>query len=203
MPFQPVEQVAQITCQGVVDSQITINDIYFQNSAAVTPINLGTLVADMSDWFTASLAPLLSDDWSTVRVRGVDLTTITGPVAETSNSTPGGSAGEAAPNNVAACVSFRTAQRGRSARGRNFVPGIPNSLITLNTLDNGFISDLLIAYNALVGPGTFSAGWQMVIVSRVTENSVRPTGLAIPVTSVIMVGNSVRSMRSREIGHGA
>jgi hypothetical protein len=31
----------------------------------------------------------------------------------------------------------------------------------------------------------------------------RASGIGIPVTQAVFVGNSVRSMRSREIGHGA
>ena len=110
---------------------------------------------------------------------------------------------ESAPNNVAATVSLRTAQRGRSGHGRNFVPGIPNSVITLNALDADFINNLLAAYFELVGAGSFVAGWQLVVLSRQTGGLLRANGIGIPVTNVEMVTNTVRSMRSREVGHGA
>lgn len=204
MPFQAVPNVAQCTVQGSVDAQLTINDLYFEISGGgITPFNLGNLVASVDNWANATLAPLLSDDWSYTKTRGVDLTTNFGPVAEQATPTVGGTAGEAAPNNVAACVSLRTANRGRSGHGRNFVPAIPNSLITLNTLDTGFVSAILNAYNTLVGGGTFLAGWQLVIVSRRLDGSARPTGLAIPVTEATMTTPYVKSMRSREVGHGA
>lgn len=203
MAFQPVAQTVQATINGRVDGQLTINDVYFQNSGAVTPTNMNTLAVALGNWVEAELAPLLSEDWTSERVRVIDLQTITGPVVERQVVAAGGVTGEAAPNNVAACVSLRTDQRGRSARGRNFVPGIPNSVITLNTLSNTFINDLVTAYTTLTGAGVFSAGWQMVIVSRVSDGQPRVEGLPIPVTSVTMVGTSVRSMRSREIGHGA
>lgn len=88
-------------------------------------------------------------------------------------------------------------------RGRNFVPAIPNAVVTLNTIDSAFITTLLDAYNMLPGAGTFEPGWQQVIVSRQTANALRPVGIATPVVNISMVGNSVRSMRSREIGHGS
>jgi len=166
-------------------------------------LGLGTLTLALMGWVTGSLAPLLSEDWSSVRVRAVDLTIATGPISERAAAATGGVAGESAPNNVAACVSFRTDQRGRSARGRNYVPGVPNSLLTLNTLDAGFITDLVAAYFELVGAGTLTPGWQWCVVSRVFEGGPRVSPLVIPITDVLMVGNSVRSMRSRSVGHGA
>jgi len=203
MPYQPVAQTAQVTIEGRMDGQLTILDLYFQNSGAVTQLNLGNIASAVSNWIQLQLAPLLSNDWTSLRVKAVDLDTQTGPVSEAPAVFAGGVTSEAAPNNVAACVSFRTAQRGRSGRGRNFVPGIPNSVITLNTMTSIFIGDLVAAYSQLVGPGTFSAGWQWCVVSRFENNVKRAAGLVIPITSAIMVGNSVRSMRSREIGHGA
>lgn len=203
MPFQPVAQTALCTLEGRVDRQLTILDLAFQNSADVNIVNLSALVSTINNWFQTQLAPLLSENWTTIRTVGVDLSDPIGPRIEESGVTIGGVAGEAAPNNVAACVSLRTAQRGRSARGRNFVPGIPNSVISLNTLDSGFISDLTGAYNNLVGPGGIAIGWQLVIVSRRSGGEERVEGISIPVIEATMVGNSVRSMRSREIGHGA
>jgi len=204
MAYQPVPNVAQCQMVGTVDGQVTINDIFFEISGGgITSANLGTLAGAVALWFSSTLAPLLSDDWSAQRVIATDLTTSTGPRVDVGAAAPGGVSGEAVPNNVAACVSFRSGSRGRSARGRNYVPGIPGTLVTLNTLDPTFINDLVTAYQGLMGAGTFLAGWQWVIVSRVTAGALRPTGVALPVLNVLMVGDSVRSMRSREIGHGA
>lgn len=204
MPFIPVPDVAQVRIEGRADNQLTINDLYFAVSGGgITPTNLNALVTAVDTWASGSLAPQLSEDWSYVRSTAFDLTSSTGPSVETGTPTVGGVASEAAPNNVAACVSFRTAQRGRSSRGRNFVPGIPGNAITLNTLSPTFISNLLVIYNALVGAGTFEAGWQFVVVSRYTLGAPRVSGIAIPIIAVTMVTNTVRSMRSREVGHGA
>lgn len=203
MPFQPAPSIAGVTIQGKIDSQLTINDLYFFASGPITGATLFDLGGAVASWVTGSLAPLLSDDLSFFRVVCTDLGTATGPAVETPLTITGGVSGEANPNNVAACVSFRTEQRGRSARGRNFVPGIPGTLVTLNTLDSGFIQDLVDAYSALIGPGDFVTGWQWVVLSRVTAGAPRTNGIGIPITNVLMVGNSVRSMRSREIGHGA
>lgn len=204
MPFQPVPNVAQIKLEGIVDGCQTINDICFEISGgAIDPVNIQTITGLAGAWFATTLAPNLSEDWAPVRAIGVDLGSPTGSTASVGLGGVGGVTGEAAPNNVAACISLRTAQRGRSGHGRNFIPGIPNSLITLNTLDTGFINDLTTAYLELVGAGTFAAGWQLVVVSRRTAGSLRAEGLPIPVVDVLFTTPFVRSMRSREVGRGA
>jgi len=204
MPFVPVANVGQVRIEGRLDNQLTINDLYFEVSGGgITPTNLTDLAQAADNWAAGQLALQLSEDWTYVRSTAIDLTSATGPVAFAASTTPGSVASESAPGNVAACVSLRTAQRGRSGRGRNFVPGIPGSVITLNTLSPTFISNLLLVYNSIIGPGAMLAGFQMVIVSRFTLGAPRVTPLVIPVTEATMVANTVRSMRSREVGHGA
>jgi hypothetical protein len=209
MPFVPVPNVAQLTMEGVVDRQQTINDIYFEISGGgITPINLKALCDAVHVWFTGQLAPLLSENWQTVRTRARDLTTALSFIAESGGTAVGGVAVEAAPNNVAACIKLSSAVAGRSFRGRNYVPAIPNSLVTLNTMDPAFITDVETAYNGLVGAGTFLAGWQLVVVSRFTGGGPgtpsvpRTSGLATPVALASFVNPFVKSMRSREVGHG-
>ena len=203
MAFQAAPSILQTTIEGRLDSQLTINDLFWFSSGAITPTTVNSLLTQLFNWVNTTLSPLLSRDQSFTRIRAVDLGSAIGLVQETATTAVGGVDVESAPNNVAACVSLRTAQRGRSGRGRNFVPGIPNSVITLNTLDATFITDLLDAYNTLTGAGAFVAGWELVVLSRVTAGAPRAVGIGIPVTEATMVGNSVRSMRSREIGHGA
>src|ERR1044071_4448186 len=178
MAFQAVPNVAQTRIEGVVDSQLTINDLYWEISGGgINAVNLATLVGAVVNWTQTQLCPLLSDDWTAVRVVGIDLTTQTGPEVEGIVNTVGGVSGEANPNNVAACISFRTAQRGRSFRGRNFVPAIPGSVVTLNTLDPSFMADLDTAYGNLMGAGVFTAGWQWGVVSRVSGGVPRANGI--------------------------
>jgi len=209
MAFVPVPNVALTTLEGFVDRQETINDLYWEISGGgITAVNLQPLCAAVMNWWNTNLAPLLSENWSTSRVRGRDLTAPLSFIAEAAAPQAGGVAVEAAPNNVAGCIKLGSGVAGRSFRGRNFVPAIPNSVITLNTMDPTFISDVEAAYNMLVGAGTFLAGWQLVVVSRFTGGGPgtpsvpRTSGIATPVTLCSFVNPFVKSMRSREVGHG-
>jgi hypothetical protein len=209
MAFVPVANVAHITLEGVVDRQQTINDLYFEVSGGgITPTNLLNITSAAAIWFQIQLSPFLSDNWAALRARGRDLTSAGSFIAEANASAPGGVANEAAPNNVAACIKLASAVAGRSFRGRNYVPAVPNSEITLNTMSPSFISNVENAYNQLVGPGVFLAGWQLVVVSRFTGGSPgvpsvpRVSGVVTPVTLAVFVNPFVKSMRSREVGHG-
>lgn len=203
MAFQPVPNVALTRLEGVVDRQLTINTLHWEISGGgINAVNLGTLVSAVANWMATQYAPLLSDDWTAVRVVGVDLTVQTGPEVVASVTAIGGISGEANPNNVAMAVSLRTANRGRSYRGRNFLPAVPGSAVTLNTLDAGYISTVLTAYGNLIGAGTFTPGWQLGVVSRKQGGVLLANGIITPVISVIAVTDTTKSMRSREVGHG-
>lgn len=204
MAFQPVPNVAQIRVEGRVDGQLTINDLYFEISGGgITVVNLGNLTGLVGNWVTAFLTPLLSENWTCTRVTGLDLTTATGPTAEVAVAAEGEVVAEAVPNNVAACVSFRSGLAGRSFRGRNYVPAIPNNQVNLNTIDPSLVTALCDAYANMIGAGTFAPGWQWGVVSRRTAGALRPTGIISPIVAAVMTTPYVRSMRSREIGHGA
>lgn len=204
MAFQAVPNVAHVTVEGSMDRQLTIIDLDFEISGGgITPTNLNTLVLAVDTWAHDSLSVQLSEDWSYVRSRAIDLSVPNGAVAESSSPATGGVASEAAPNNVAMCVTKVTGFSGRSFRGRNYIPGIPNAAVTLNTIDNTFIVNMLIIMHQLVGAGTFEAGWQLGVVSRQTAGALRPSGIISPVIQYAARSPYVRSMRSREVGHGA
>jgi hypothetical protein len=204
MPFIPVPNVAQVKLFGSIDGQETINDLYFEVSGGgITPVNLATLAGVVGGWGQSHLAPLLSDDWQLVRTVCIDLTAQNSFQVDIGTPATGGVSGEANPNNVAACIKFSTALGGRSFRGRNYVPGIPGSVVTLNTMDATFMNNLSDAYFMMVGAGTFLPGWQWVVVSRFANNLPRTAGIATPVTSTGFTSPYVRSMRTREVGKGS
>lgn len=204
MPFQSAPNIAHVQIRGSIDSQLTINDQYWEISGGgITPTNLDTLVDSIVNWVNTSFAPLLSEDWSFTRVIATDLTTQTGYRVEAPGTATGGVTGESAPNNVAACVSFRTGVAGRSFHGRNYVPGIPNAEIDLNAMSPSFLSALSGAYVTLIGAGTFIPGWQWGVLSRVAAGVPRPVAILTPIISVTFTSPYVRSMRSRSVGHGA
>jgi hypothetical protein len=107
------------------------------------------------------------------------------------------------PNNVTLTVSFRTANRGRSFRGRNYVVGLGETQVAGNTVAPSVITAFDGIYSQLLAsPVAAIATW--VVVSRfsgvdpVTKEPIpRVTGIATPITSVTVVDNVVDSQRRR------
>lgn len=210
MAFIPVPDVAHVRLEGVVDGQQTINDLDFRLSGGIVLATLQSLVTNLGDWFTLSFAPVVSEAWSTVAIHARDVSAEFSFVVDVAPTpTAGGVSGEPAPNNVAACISFRTGTAGRSFRGRNYIPAIPNSLVDVNTLDPAFMSSAQNAY-ALLGPGggALPAGWEWVVVSKFsgvdTDGKAIPraTGISTAVTNILFTNSIVDSQRRRLPGRG-
>lgn len=205
MAFIPVVDTAHVRIEGSVDSQETINDLYFRRTTgAITSADLLALVNAMETWVEDNLAPQLNEAWSGRKVVGRDLTLVNGFVAEASlTGIVGGIAGEAAPNNCTIAVSFRTALSGRNYRGRNYVPVLTNSQVTGNLVDSGWALTIAGVYQELLFPSTvLPDGWIWVVVSRFIDNLPRLTGVFTEIQSVVFTDLVVDSQRRRLPGRG-
>lgn len=204
MPFVPVPETIQVEMRMRLDGQKVENTLYFHKiggwSAADVPVAYNALLL----WWNNNYAVPLSSALTLNEIAIKDLSSETGFGFEISTPVPkpaGDSAEPALPNNVALCVSFRTASRGRSFRGRNFVPGLPRTSVTQNTVDStqaGLISD---AYNELLTVAD-SLGADWVVVSRFSGNAPRVTGVHTVITGATIVDLTVDSQRRRLPGRG-
>lgn len=203
MPFIPVPNVVMAEVRMSLDFQRIENTLYFEFSTPPTPGNLISLGNDLEGWFTSLFAPVVSSALALREIYLTDLTSVTGGTFTQVPATliTGGQSSEALPNSVALSVSFRTAQRGRSFRGRNFLPGLTDAQVAQNTVTVGALGVIQNAYNQLPASlGGSGATW--VVVSRFTGGAPRVTGLATPVTAVVIVDPTVDSQRRRLPGRG-
>jgi len=203
MAFIPVPDVAQFNIRGTLDNQRIENPLYFRNVNTWDVEGLEAAAGLVADWFEDNILPIVTTDYVLREVYAIDLTTEnSGSATHTvAASTQGLDASPALPNNVAICVSFRTAQRGRSFRGRNYIAGLTEGDVTGNTIAAAQSSALVTAYGQLFSlfpPG--GAFW--VVVSRFTANLPRTVGISTPVTSVLIVDSTVDSQRRRLPGRG-
>jgi hypothetical protein len=76
--------------------------------------------------------------------------------------------------------------------------------VTGNTLNAGYASDFVIAYNDLLPGGVFEPdGWRWVVLSRYTAGAPRAAGVAFAVTRALFTDLTVDSQRRRLPGRGA
>ena len=209
MAFVPSATEVHATLEGAVDNCQTINDLFFSLPGGYILSDIQSLSTNLVDWFALSFAPLLSDNWSALAVHIRALNVPAGFVTDQAAVAVGGVSNEAAPNNVAACISFRTGIAGRSFRGRNYIPGVPNSVVTLNTMDTTFMDAFVGAYSLLqAGGGALPGGWIWGVLSQFSGVDIlghpipRAAGVFTPIVNTLFVSNKVKSMRTRSPGHG-
>lgn len=204
MPFVPALNTLEARLRFVLDAQITENTLYFQGSAGVTPALAGTLGGALVTWWNARFKADSSASMGLLEIYMTDLSFQTSFTVSYVTGLPssGTSASPGLPNNVALCVSFRTGNRGRSGRGRNYVMGLTEADVTTNIVGTGRVNNAVAAYQALIGAGTFVAGLQWVVVSRYINKVPRGAALVQPITTALVVNSVVDSQRRRLPGRG-
>ena len=198
MAFIPVPDTAQINIVYSLDGQTVENVVYYKHDGTPTLADLTNITDAVAAYIRTSLMPALSSAIQLIRVVGVLLDVADGLIVTNTVSLPlaGGDSDAVLPNNVAFCISLRTGNRGRSFRGRNFIPGIAESHVVKSELNSTAAGGLVSAWGGLLAVGT-SSGWTMVVVSRFHNHLPRTTGVATPVQSIFAIDNVVDSQRRR------
>lgn len=210
MPFVPVTNTVGVEVRMLLDAQKIENTLYFEKAGAWSAGDLVTLGNSFLTWWTAFYAVGVSSALTLSEIFIRDLTTVFGIVQTTPAPTPhptGDRSAASLPNNVAITVSFRSGLSGRFARGRNYVSGLSEDSVVLNTVDASVIADIQAGYEALQDVASDnSSTW--VVVSRfsgVDGDGVpipRVAGVTTPITAVIIVDPIIDSQRRRLPGRG-
>lgn len=208
MAFIPVPEVSEVILQYRLDQQLVENTLYF-TGADDTVGQLQTLADEVSSWVLDSLLPNLSEAIMLERVTAMNLTTANSSLYSASFTDVGGVTSEPAPNNVAACIQFSSGLRGRSFRGRNYIAGVPNAEIDVNTLTVTWRTAIQTAYNRLLPTGDALTSFTWVVVSRYSgvdgttgKPIPRTTGIFTLVASAGFADGVVDSQRRRLPGRG-
>lgn len=204
MPFVPTPNVALCELNYDWDGQRVNNTLWFENQGVEFDITtLGTLANALSTYWQGSMMLELSNQITFRGVIAYAQFSDTAPAVASAGVSVDGLVGDSTQaNNVSWAVKFNTAARGRSGRGRNFVPGIPKASIVRNTVDAAFASNILLVYNnILVEPTLADFAW--VVVSHFSGGAPRAAGLVQAVTGATYSDLTVDSQRRRLPGRGS
>lgn len=204
MAFIPVADTAMVEVRFRLHSQRIENTLYFKFGGAVSQSDLDGLTAAISTWVTSKYLQMLTSSQSLVYVENYAtlLTTATGYTSTNTTGTgaTGQTAGAGLPGSVCLAVSFRTAERGRSGRGRNYVSGWATGAVSGNQFTSASAGYAVATYQDLItSPIT---GWTWVVVSRFTAGAPRVNGVTLPITNVVVTDLNVDSQRRRLTGRG-
>lgn len=210
MPFVPVENTVLVEFRYLYDSQKCENTLWFTAEEAPTPANMTVLLGSLRSWFTSDLADFMVEDVSLSELVATDQTSNTGPQVGVDTTDLTGNVEETGnPGNVTYTVSFRTAFRGRSFRGRNYICGVPISVVeNINHVLATYRSGLVAAYTNLIttvdlGVYVWSAVSRFSGVDPDTHVPIpREAGISTPITSATTVDDILDSQRRRLPGRG-
>lgn len=203
MAFISVPNTIQANLRLTWQGQEVENVFHFLAPGTVTGADLAAVAEGVEDWWVTNMPVMVNADCQYREVYAVDLTTQTGGVftASGGSGTAGVAGAPSLPNHNTIAVSFRTAFRGRSYRGRAYHIGLTEAQVTGNEVVPSIVTLLSTTYSLLLNEASFG-GCQLAIASRQLNNAPRLIGVATPVIDVVLADPTVDSQRRRLPGRG-
>lgn len=203
MAFIPVPNTLQLELRGTLDGQEVENVLHFSKAGTPTTGDAAALASAVDAWWRAGIRTLQSNQFTMREYYVTDQSAADGFVYSMApaGSAVGADGAVAVPNAIAACVTFRTAARGRTGRGRNYVAGIASQHFASNSFTTALLNALVGEYLELVALAS-GVGLTWVVVSRYVNKAPRTTGVARPVIATSWVSDVGKSQRRRRPGAG-
>jgi len=205
MTFIPTQNTVRAAMQGEVNSNDQVVTLWFVGAAPATAFELDALGTALAFWWATELDPLLSNGFSLNSIYLIAQDTATSPSLVYATGLPnvGDVNSPVIEPQTAPVIKFSTAARGRSGRGRNYVPGCPlSALASPGVVGATFKNALVAAYASLptyVGP----AGYGHAVVQHFENGAPLLLGFPRQVNGYSMVSDSVGTQRRRRIGIGS
>lgn len=200
MPFIPTINAIKISIIGSLAGQQVVLDLTVGTPTSPSISDLQDAADATDTWLQTDLLPELTTAYGINEIKAYDLSSSSAPVYSKPVSLAGGVSQPSITNGTALVASLRTAGRGRSARGRNYVPGLQNNIGTTTATTSGKAAAIGAAYSNL--PTYFGPlGMDLVVNSLYTAGAARASGFKQPVTSVI-INLDYDSQRRRLAGRG-
>ena len=200
MASVPVPNVAEVEVRASLAGVPVENTLYFLLDGVMSGAALDDLAVAIGDWWVSEMLPQLAAGYVMREVFARDLSSGSAFAATYPgvSGAAGSFTGDALPGNVAWVVKFLTALTGRSYRGRNFIAGISEAVVSGNILGVTNANNIKGAYQMLLGGGgALPADWTWGVVSRFTGGAPRVTGAFTPVSAVSYTDLKVDSQRKR------
>lgn len=197
MAFIEVPNTLMVEYKMSLLSQFMEITQYWYQASEWSEAEAEDLVADLKTWWQTELSDALSNQVNLDAIKYTNLESASSFTGEYSTGLPvtGGIASNSLPSNCAAVVTQVTSARGRSFRGRNYVPGIPEANVGGNVIDNSILVSLQAAYDSLILIG-IDHTCAPVVVSRYSGGAPRATGIVTAIRSYVP-RSTIRTQRRR------
>lgn len=213
-----VGEVYQVRIEGREDGQDVFNVLHFVSEAAQSDVET-TLLLVVLGCFIQNILPVLSANYSFVRILGKRVSPTVGPdliVLDPANTTSNQTS-DPSPNFCAGLISIRTIRAGRSGRGRIFIGAIPEGDTNGNMLvQTGQYWQALVAFCACIVTNFHAhdvpqpGNWNFGVMSRKLGGAKPPFASAgfagisnNPNPGALVPVQLIATMRSRKVGKGS
>lgn len=204
MPFIPAANTVQVELFFQWNTQRCENVFYFEAGTVPNLLDMPSLLDQCRLAWSNNLRALIAPTVSLVEMKATDLSAQTGFVHQTSVGLPmsGTSASASLPNNCSLVMTKRTALRGRSFRGRTYIIGLTEALVTDNIVVNTFVTAATTWLTSMSDITVGSNHYFHAIVSRQNGGVARNNAVVQRITGITSDG-SIDSQRRRLPGRGA
>jgi hypothetical protein len=168
--FVPMAAGAQVEAVFTLGGQFVENTFWFTyDNPPYTITELQGLRDGFYAWHLARIMPLLSQDIELHHVTATSwFSSLHFGAFTTDPPVPGGRAVESLSANVALVIPFKWALGVREKQNKNYLPGIPENVVNLNTIDATYNDEVFEAYVSLVDDARDfppSRSWHWVVRS--------------------------------------
>lgn len=198
MTFQAVPDGVEAVFTALQNGVPVVNVYNVLDTEIHDETRLGEIADTFHDWWAANVQGSQSSSYVLQSIKVTNLASSAGPqvIRNYTTGNAGGVSGVQAAGNAAAVLSWRTANIGRSFRGRTYLGGMAAaSLTSAQFLDPTFAANMAAAGVALID-ALDGIGAKLAVLSRFAAGVLRVTGLLTEIISVI-VDTKVDSQRKR------
>lgn len=132
MAFVPAPNGAVAALRGELNGQAVVNTLWFSGTVPYTQPLCELLAGELADLWRDMLKPIQVPTYTLNEVQVYAMEAATSPTGTVTVGESGGGSGEAAANQAALVVTFRTGGRGRWSRGRNYLTGFSEAHLSNN-----------------------------------------------------------------------
>jgi|SRR5690349_5911974 len=197
---------------GEQEEQETDNVLHFIEETSTTDVELNLILA-LATCFLEHLVPVTSSAWQLKELRWKKVSPTLGPefVTVPTGTLVGAGNAAALPTMNSVVVSKRSAEGGRSKRGRMFLPGIPENATINSHLDTSHAFWLgVVAFVACVAEKFINIGeplgsdqFALAVYSRKIGGATLPFGgTGFTKVTQLRPDSLIATTRSRKVGRG-
>lgn len=204
MAFISIPLSVKVAMEFIRGGVRIILTFHFTKSTAWVIGDMQTLATNMRDWWINQYKVIQPTDIALSRITVTDLSTQFGLYHELNidPTIPGLVASPSLPGNATLAVTLLTAQRGRSFRGRSYVPLLDELHTGGDVVTATHVTSILTVYAALVTQlQTSMPTVTWVVASRFANHQPRVTGIVTPIIA-FKSDSVVDSQRRRLTGRG-